>query len=932
MKRKLLIALILFSITVPFCQGAVEDITVSPENPIQGDTLDIFVKANPDETLPIKITFERELETVNGKYLLSVKDLMIPDPPNSFRVRSEPVEDMTVTLILGVRMSTTVTAVDGVARISQSDIDGEEYDTKIRGNAENGVDSVTVKITAESTLTTDSDGEYHYMFPTSDIPPGSYTANVDGETITVNVQEQGPPSDITPPTISQTTPIGEVTTSTPLISAQYTDDTEINQNSVKLEINNVDVTTQSTVTSTSISYQASGLLNQTTYNIELSVADSQGNQATDTWSFTVNLPPPPDITPPQITDYHPKGTVETESTTIMASVWDNKKIDTVLLRLDGSIVNPRLDGDMVSYDLENLKDGETFNIELIVRDEAGNEASESWSFTVELPEEPIISPNQKPVPVISYPKVILTNIETVLDASESYDPDGLITQYQWTIESQTYTGVRASHRFNQPGLYNISLMVTDNRGEFESVNIPVNVLNSSAYRPEAKAGSSRNGFTNQTITFDASESNSLYGEIIQYIWSFGDGSTGTGAHASHRYEAPGEYNVTLSIMTSLGGSSNDSLMVKIDAQPSSMAIKEKSIEANAYNCLNYTEMGVFIKLNSTRMSKLLLFQYPENAFNSSKPPNNGKFKVLDLGVSDPDAIEWPLYFELSYNESIQDEEYLGLYYYSNGSWSQCSETGVDPERNIVWAYITRHEASGSPITIAETLRPANITHIETIITPIQPKVEEPVTITLEFRNTGEVLGQTLIAITVDMDALKIDTLYVEPLSQSTYTYLTNFTSPGEHVITVQDENIQIHVQPLLPDLRITKVEHPTTYNPGKPFRINVTIANIGETNSIPTTLRVLGENKTITETPVEAIPLNSTTKYVIPLTLDYSEKYNLTITIDPDNIVDELDETNNKMDISLDPETKDYRLLVVAVTIFVVVMVFFREKISSVMN
>jgi PKD repeat protein len=55
-----------------------------------------------------------------------------------------------------------------------------------------------------------------------------------------------------------------------------------------------------------------------------------------------------------------------------------------------------------------------------------------------------------------------------------------------------------------------------------------------------------------TASFDGSGSSSPNGAIHSYAWSFGDGSSGGGAHVSHNYAAPGTYQVTLEV-TDAGG-------------------------------------------------------------------------------------------------------------------------------------------------------------------------------------------------------------------------------------------------------------------------------------------------------------------------------------------------------------------------------------------
>ncbi len=61
-----------------------------------------------------------------------------------------------------------------------------------------------------------------------------------------------------------------------------------------------------------------------------------------------------------------------------------------------------------------------------------------------------------------------------------------------------------------------------------------------------------NGTAPLNVTFDASASSDPDGTVTSYAWDFGDGTTGTGATASHTFTKPGTYAVRL-IVTDDGG-------------------------------------------------------------------------------------------------------------------------------------------------------------------------------------------------------------------------------------------------------------------------------------------------------------------------------------------------------------------------------------------
>ena len=128
--------------------------------------------------------------------------------------------------------------------------------------------------------------------------------------------------------------------------------------------------------------------------------------------------------------------------------------------------------------------------------------------------------------------------EVRADAYDSYDPDGTIVQYDWTFGDRAgSSGVRAIHTYAAPGTYTITMTVTDNDGLTTSAQRTVIISDMPAATFEHHGG------FGLEVTVDASGSyTNPGGTILSYDWDFGDGGTGSGVVASHKYLFVGEYS------------------------------------------------------------------------------------------------------------------------------------------------------------------------------------------------------------------------------------------------------------------------------------------------------------------------------------------------------------------------------------------------------
>ncbi len=168
--------------------------------------------------------------------------------------------------------------------------------------------------------------------------------------------------------------------------------------------------------------------------------------------------------------------------------------------------------------------------------------------------------NSRPVAIIECQDTVLSMVE--MEFSErSFDPDGTLRSWQWDFgDGDTSFARTASHAYERPGEYVVSLMVIDDQGAVGLTVTTVTVLNRlpeiSLTVPEGAHWSL------EELTFSANATD-LDGTIASYRWRMGDGTELAGAAVTHSYLTPGNYTINLTCCDDAGGESSVTAWIQI---------------------------------------------------------------------------------------------------------------------------------------------------------------------------------------------------------------------------------------------------------------------------------------------------------------------------------------------------------------------------------
>jgi PKD repeat protein len=210
--------------------------------------------------------------------------------------------------------------------------------------------------------------------------------------------------------------------------------------------------------------------------------------------------------------------------------------------LDGSIIktiwelgdgNTSLENNVIhNYSTEGI-----YDVKFTATDDDYDTGSQSFIITV-LNRAPLVNGSV-------HGDDFKTGDDVVFTSDGSLDPDGNIVNYQWDFGDGTGSNEKnPTHNYSRSGIYNVSLIVTDNKNSSTTTTFMVYIKNRPPVASLYIAPIAGTIFTDFAFS---SRCNDPDGVITDYAWDFGDGETSNMTSPTHRYGAKGTFWISLQV-------------------------------------------------------------------------------------------------------------------------------------------------------------------------------------------------------------------------------------------------------------------------------------------------------------------------------------------------------------------------------------------------
>lgn len=239
---------------------------------------------------------------------------------------------------------------------------------------------------------------------------------------------------------------------------------------------------------------------------------------------------------------------------------------------------------------------------------------------------------QAPIAGFSYSATDLTVVFT----DTSSDADGSITSWSWDFgDGNASISQDPSHTYAADGTYAVTLTVTDNDGQSDSITQNVSV--SLAPVNQAPTANFSYNATDLSVAFTDGSSDSD-GTIASWSWDFGDGNSSTAQNPSHSYAAAGTYTVTLTVTDNDGATDSASQSVTVsDPVGGNITLSATGYKVKGLQKADLTWSGATgTNVDIYRDGVLIATTANDGAFTDNidlKGPGAYTYEVCDAGTS-----------------------------------------------------------------------------------------------------------------------------------------------------------------------------------------------------------------------------------------------------------------------------------------------------------
>lgn len=143
--------------------------------------------------------------------------------------------------------------------------------------------------------------------------------------------------------------------------------------------------------------------------------------------------------------------------------------------------------------------------------------------------------------------------------------DGIPIFRHWDFGDNSSSVVQdPTHRYERPGTYEVTLSVTDNDLKTSNMTRTIIIRNTD---PVTDFDFSPHIVTTDTLVSFSDQSYDPDGTLAGWSWDFGDGTTSTLRHPTHRFTRGGNVTVTATVTDDLGGRSSLSKVILVRNTP-----------------------------------------------------------------------------------------------------------------------------------------------------------------------------------------------------------------------------------------------------------------------------------------------------------------------------------------------------------------------------